>query len=327
MNSSGFSIIRWQSSGNSVTLRSDFTTGGPIVRFGTKCPSIISTWMTLAPPSLAARTCSPRRAKSAERIEGASSIKGCLVELLLRTWARVEILLEVYHSKRLSRDDSSLHQDQSQGAPIGSRSACRRMLPSSDMPAAPQFVSAAYGLAAVLAWGTSDFLGGYATRRANAFLFTAVVNLGGLLVVGTLASATHAPFPSRRSVAWALAGGVSGGAALAIFFRALSSGRMGLTAPVAAVLGAAIPAVFSMFTEGCARHDSLSRLRLCRRRTLAHHPHRRWRHARRDRARRARRHRVRRILSLRPPGRRRFGLLDRLAHPHWRPDHHRPRSS
>ena len=118
------------------------------------------------------------------------------------------------------------------------------------MSATPQAVTAAYGLAAVLAWGTSDFLGGYATRRANAFLFTVVVNLGGLLLVGTLASASHAPFPSGRSAAWVLAGGISGGAALAIFYRALSSGRMGLTAPVAAVLGAAIPAVFSMFTEG-----------------------------------------------------------------------------
>ncbi len=118
------------------------------------------------------------------------------------------------------------------------------------MPAAPQFATAAFGLAAVFSWGTSDFLGGYATRRANAFLFTTVVNIGGLLLVGTLASATHAQFPSARSVAWVMAGGVSGGASLAIFYRALSSGRMGLTAPVAAVLGAAIPSVFSMFTEG-----------------------------------------------------------------------------
>ncbi len=107
------------------------------------------------------------------------------------------------------------------------------------MSAAPQFATAAYGLAAVLAWGTSDFLGGYATRRANAFLYTTVVNLGGLVMVVTLASATDAPFPSARSAAWVL-----------IFYRALSSGRMGLTAPVAAVLGAAIPAIFSMFAEG-----------------------------------------------------------------------------
>src|SRR5271166_616933 len=126
----------------------------------------------------------------------------------------------------------------------------RRVLPSSDMAAPPQVVSAVYGLCAVLAWGTSDFLGGYATRRANAFLFTTVVNIGGLLLFGTLASAGHAQFPSGRSVAWVLAAGISGGASLAVFYRALSSGRMGLTAPVAAVLSAAIPAVVSMFTEG-----------------------------------------------------------------------------
>ena len=124
------------------------------------------------------------------------------------------------------------------------------MVPSSDVSAAPQFATATYGLAAVLAWGTSDFLGGYATRRANAFLFTAIVNIGGLLLMVTLASITHAPFPSGRSAAWVLAGGISGGASLAIFYRALSSGRMGVTAPVAAVLSAAIPTFFSMFTEG-----------------------------------------------------------------------------
>ncbi len=113
-----------------------------------------------------------------------------------------------------------------------------------------QFVSAAYALAAVVAWGTSDFLGGYATRRANAFLFTTVVNLGGLLLVAMLATASHVTFLSGRSAAWALVGGASGGAALAIFYRALSSGRMGLTAPVAAVLGAGIPTLFAIAMQG-----------------------------------------------------------------------------
>jgi drug/metabolite transporter (DMT)-like permease len=124
------------------------------------------------------------------------------------------------------------------------------MVPSSSMSATPQFTTAAYGMAAMAAWGTSDFLGGYFTRRANAFVFTAVVNLGGLFLVGALALASHTAFPSERSAAWALAGGVSGGASLAIFYRALSSGRMGLTAPVVAVLSAAIPTIFSMLTEG-----------------------------------------------------------------------------
>jgi drug/metabolite transporter (DMT)-like permease len=124
------------------------------------------------------------------------------------------------------------------------------MLPSSNMFGTPQSATAAYGMAAVLTWGTSDFLGGYATRRANAFLFSTVVNIGGLLLVGTLASATHAAMPSTRSILWELAGGACGGSALAIFYRALASGRMGLTAPVAAVLSAAIPTAVSIFTEG-----------------------------------------------------------------------------
>src|SRR5260370_40893964 len=44
-----------------------------MVRFGTKCPSITSTWIQSAPADSTARTSSPSLAKSAERIEGATS--------------------------------------------------------------------------------------------------------------------------------------------------------------------------------------------------------------------------------------------------------------
>jgi drug/metabolite transporter (DMT)-like permease len=117
---------------------------------------------------------------------------------------------------------------------------------------APQFLSLPtnLSLAAVFAWGTSDFLGGYGARRANAFLLTAIAHLSGMILMAGVAVATHSPFPTRTAVAWALLGGLSGGGALAIFYRALATGRMGLTAPVAAVLGAAIPTAFGMFREG-----------------------------------------------------------------------------
>src|SRR6266487_4114719 len=52
---------------------SDATTSGPIVIFGTKWPSITSTCSTVPPPSSAAFASSARRAKFAERIDGASS--------------------------------------------------------------------------------------------------------------------------------------------------------------------------------------------------------------------------------------------------------------
>ncbi|HTA25084.1 MAG TPA: DMT family transporter [Terriglobales bacterium] len=110
-----------------------------------------------------------------------------------------------------------------------------------------------FSLGAVFVWGTSDFLGGYASRRSNSFVFTSIVHATGLLLMLGVALAGHSPFPSRTAVAWALAAGLSGGAGLAIFYRALASGRMGLTAPVAAVLSAAIPTVFGIFIEGVPR--------------------------------------------------------------------------
>jgi drug/metabolite transporter (DMT)-like permease len=114
----------------------------------------------------------------------------------------------------------------------------------------PQLLPAGFSLGAVCVWGTSDFLGGYASRKSNAFVFTTIVHASGLSLMLGIAVAGHFPFPSRSGVAWALAAGLSGGAGLAIFYRALASGRMGLTAPVAAVLSAAIPTIFGMFIEG-----------------------------------------------------------------------------
>jgi hypothetical protein len=88
------------------------------------------------------------------------------------------------------------------------------------MSAAPQFAPAACSLAAVFIWGTSDFTGGYASRRANAFVFTAFSHLCALVLMVVLALAQHAPFPSRTSILWALLAGGIGGFSLAIFYRA-----------------------------------------------------------------------------------------------------------
>ncbi len=118
------------------------------------------------------------------------------------------------------------------------------------MPVAPQFIPAAYSLTAVGVWGTSDFLGGVGARRANAFLFTAIVHLSGLVLVATLALMTDAPFPRTAGLVWALIAGAVGGIALALFYRSLATGNMGLAAPVAAVLGAAIPTLVTAFAEG-----------------------------------------------------------------------------
>ncbi len=118
------------------------------------------------------------------------------------------------------------------------------------MAIAAQYIPAAYSLTAVGVWGASDFLGGVGARRANAFLFTAVVHISGMLVVGSLALITHAIFPGNTSVMWSLTAGAVGGFGLALFYRSLAKGNMGLIAPVAAVLSAAIPTIVTAFQEG-----------------------------------------------------------------------------
>ncbi len=118
------------------------------------------------------------------------------------------------------------------------------------MSLAAQYIPAAYSLTAVGVWGASDFLGGVGARRVNAFLFTAIVHSSGLLVVGTLALMTRAPFPGNASLGWSLIAGSVAGLALALFYRSLASGNMGLVAPVTAVLGAAIPTIVTAFAAG-----------------------------------------------------------------------------
>ena len=113
-----------------------------------------------------------------------------------------------------------------------------------------QYIPAVFSLAAVGVWGASDFLGGVGARRANAFLFTAIVHLSGMMLMGMLALFLRSPIPSADSAMWAMLAGALGGTALAFFYRSLASGNMGLIAPVAAVLSAAIPTIVTAFKVG-----------------------------------------------------------------------------
>lgn len=118
------------------------------------------------------------------------------------------------------------------------------------MVSAEQLVPLGFSMAAALCWGTSDFSGGFAARRSDAFLITMLSHAAGFVLMLSLAVFTHTSYPSSANRNWALVAGALGGTALAIFYRALAGGNMGITAPVAAVLGAAIPAAFAMITQG-----------------------------------------------------------------------------
>jgi drug/metabolite transporter (DMT)-like permease len=95
-------------------------------------------------------------------------------------------------------------------------------------------------LGSALTFGAADFLGGLASRRADAVPVAATSQLVGLLVVAAampLLSGTA----STAALAWGGIAGVGGSLGLITYFRALSIGVMGVTAPLASLVGAAIP--------------------------------------------------------------------------------------
>lgn len=95
-------------------------------------------------------------------------------------------------------------------------------------------------LCSALAYGLSDFIGGFVSRRTSAWA-VAVVGQSASAVLTTLAALLVPGIPEPRDVAWALLGGVGGGMGVGFLYRGFTSGRMSVVAPVSAVGAALVP--------------------------------------------------------------------------------------
>jgi drug/metabolite transporter (DMT)-like permease len=65
------------------------------------------------------------------------------------------------------------------------------------------------------------------------------------------------PVPPSSSLLWGAVAGLVGGIGLAAFYRALAIGKMGINAPLASVITAVLPLVFSFWTEGLPHASQL----------------------------------------------------------------------
>ncbi len=135
---------------------------------------------------------------------------------------------------------------------------CFSVVPSSGVISPVHFPPAAYSVAAVFIWGAADFAGGYGSRRANAFVLTAFSHACAFALMSLIALGQGGAFPDRISILWAIAAGAVGGFSLAIFYGALASGQMGLSAPIAALIGAAIPTMVDIALEGAPSKWSIA---------------------------------------------------------------------
>jgi drug/metabolite transporter (DMT)-like permease len=112
------------------------------------------------------------------------------------------------------------------------------------------FATVIFGLAASLCWGSGDFSGGLASRRANTTSVVIAAYAIGLVLMIVLALIWQEPFPAPLDILWGGLAGLAGATGLMMFYSALTIGQMGIAAPVSAVLTAGLPVIFSAFTQG-----------------------------------------------------------------------------
>jgi drug/metabolite transporter (DMT)-like permease len=102
-------------------------------------------------------------------------------------------------------------------------------------------------LAAAVSYGLSDFIGGVASKRVTPWTIALVGQLGGavpFLVAGLLGGGSF----GRAVLGWTVLAGLGNGLGTAFLYRGLSSGRMGVVAPVSGVGAALLPIVVGLAT-------------------------------------------------------------------------------
>jgi uncharacterized membrane protein len=108
----------------------------------------------------------------------------------------------------------------------------------------------ALGLVASLGWGVGDFGGGLTSRRAPVLGVLGGSQLASLFVAVPILAFGSEPAMATTDLAIAVLGGAFAASGLALLYRGLAVGRMGVVAPVAAVLTATLPVGFGFLTDG-----------------------------------------------------------------------------
>lgn len=103
----------------------------------------------------------------------------------------------------------------------------------------------AIGASSSLLWGTADFLGGLAARRAPAPLVAGFSGLGALALL-FVAMPFMPGTASDADLAWGVAAGLCGAAGASLMYRSLAMGPMSLASPVFSLVGLSVPVVFGL---------------------------------------------------------------------------------
>jgi drug/metabolite transporter (DMT)-like permease len=112
-------------------------------------------------------------------------------------------------------------------------------------------------LVAATSWGGGDFCGGLAAKRASVFRVVAVAHGCGLIAMLVMAWLTGETIPPCADLWWGAFAGLSGAFGIAALYKALAIGRMGVIAPVAAVITGVLPVLVGIRIEGMPDRSQL----------------------------------------------------------------------
>jgi drug/metabolite transporter (DMT)-like permease len=122
----------------------------------------------------------------------------------------------------------------------------------------PEAWAVTFGLGSAISWGAGDFSGGFASKKTSALtvIFYSQM-IGVVLLIGL-----QLFFPDNGwtlgQLLWGALAGVSGVIGLIALYKGLATGRMGIVAPLSAVLTALVPLVLAFLTEGLPRQTQLT---------------------------------------------------------------------
>jgi drug/metabolite transporter (DMT)-like permease len=113
-------------------------------------------------------------------------------------------------------------------------------------------------LSAATAWGSGDFSGGLAARRVGSFHTVLISYTIGLIALSVAAIVRLEKLTTPADLLWGALAGLFGMAGLGFLLKGFATGRMGIVAPVSAVLATALPVIFAALTEGLPRTVQLA---------------------------------------------------------------------
>ena len=97
------------------------------------------------------------------------------------------------------------------------------------------------GVGSAVAWGTGDYAGGLAARRAGGMLVTGGAQVVGFLFLMAAIVVLRPDPPAPATLVLGALGGIAGGLGLAALYRALAIGAMGLISAISGVGAVLIP--------------------------------------------------------------------------------------